>query len=146
MQIEDDIRWKQRFNNYRKALSQLSSAVELAQSRPLSQLEEQGLIQAYEFTYELAWNVLRDYLQYAGISGLIGSRDTVREAFSAGLISDGERWMQMLRDRNLAAHTYDESTAHEIREAVISVYHILLCELRDKMETLIKDALWITTF
>lgn len=131
---ETDIRWKQRFENYQKALAQLESAVQLAGQRPLSNLEEQGLIKAYEFSYELAWNVLRDYLIWSGFSGLIGSRDTVREAFAAELILDGERWMQMVRDRNLTVHTYNEATAHQIRDAIIQVYFPLLNELKLRMQ------------
>ena len=71
-----DIRWKQRFDNYQRALHQLTLAVRLMEQRPLSDLEQQGLIHGFEFTHELAWNVLKDYLEYEGISGLVGSRST----------------------------------------------------------------------
>lgn len=85
--MSDDIRWKQRFDNYKRALHQLTLAVLLLEQRPLSDLEQQGIIQGFEFTHELAWNVLKDYLEYEGIQGLMGSRSTVREAFKRGLIS-----------------------------------------------------------
>ena len=97
--MPEDIRWKQRFDNYVKALQTLSDAVELAQKRALSMLEEQGVIQSFEFTHELAWNVLKDYLEYQGVRDIIGSRGAVREAFKNGLIEDGETWMTMIRDR-----------------------------------------------
>ena len=79
--MTQDIRWKQRLDNYNRALSQLSAAVHLAAKRPLSELEKQGVIQGFEFVHELAWNLLKDFLEYEGIQGLVGSRSTVREAF-----------------------------------------------------------------
>ena len=84
-----DIRWKQRFSNYLRAFQTLVDAVELADVRELSNLEQQGLIQSFEFTHELAWNVLKDYLEHQGIAGLVGSRDASRAAFKNGLIEDG---------------------------------------------------------
>jgi nucleotidyltransferase substrate binding protein (TIGR01987 family) len=117
-----DIRWQQRFGNYRRALARLKDAVELSQQRSLSDLERQGLIQAYEFTHELSWKTLRDFLVSRGVSDLFGSRDTTREAFAQGLISDGEAWMEMIRHRNLSTHTYDEATVQEIVAAVVSTY------------------------
>src|ERR1035437_4365678 len=106
--MTEDIRWKQRFDNFSRALASLRKAVELSRERPLSELEQQGLIQGFEFTHELAWNVLKDYLEYEGIQGLIGSRSTVREAFKRGLIIDGDAWMDMVEKRNLSSHTYDD--------------------------------------
>jgi len=85
-----DIRWQQRFQNYTKAFVQLDDAVMLASKKELSSLEKQGVIQAFEFTYGLAWNTLKNYLEWQGISDLIGSRDTIREAFNQGLVSEGQ--------------------------------------------------------
>jgi nucleotidyltransferase substrate binding protein (TIGR01987 family) len=117
-----DIRWQQRFGNFRQALACLKEAVELSQQRSLSDLERQGLIKAFEFTHELSWKTLRDFLVSRGVSDLFGSRDTTREAFAQGLISDGETWMEMIRHRNLSAHTYDEATVLEIVAAVVTSY------------------------
>ncbi len=75
--MRQDIRWKQRFNNYLKALQTLDEATALAQTRALTKLEQQGLIQSFEFTHELAWNVFKDYLANKGIAGLIGSKDAL---------------------------------------------------------------------
>lgn len=86
----DDIRWHQRLANYSQALMQLQKAVALRQSRELSELEQQGLIQAFEFTHELAWKVMKDYLRSLGMDALIASRDSTRAAFAAELILDGE--------------------------------------------------------
>ena len=113
----DDVRWQQRFTNYKRALNNLTGAVHLSAQRPLTDLERQGLIQAFEFTHELAWKTLKDFLQARAVSGLYGSKDTTREAFSQGLIADGELWMEMIRHRNLSTHTYDEATVNEIVSA-----------------------------
>ena len=117
-----DIRWIQRFNNFQKALSQLSDAIRLAQERPLSKLEEQGLIQAFEFTHELAWNTLKDFLESRGVQNLYGSKDVTRTAFKNGLIENGQAWMDMVQSRNLTTHTYDEATAAKIITAIRSAY------------------------
>ena len=119
---DQDIRWVQRFNHYKKALSQLREAVQLSQERPLSTLEEQGLIQAFEFTHELAWNTLKDFLESRGVHNLYGSKDTSREAFKAGLITHGETWMGMISSRNLTSHTYNEATATQIVADIRNAY------------------------
>ena len=119
-----DIRWLQRFSNFEKAFSQLTSAVELAAERDLSDLEKQGLIQAFEYTHELAWNTLKDFLEYRGVQKMYGSRDASREAFNAGLIKDGEAWMEMIRSRNQTTHTYDEATVAQIVSSVIESYYV----------------------
>jgi nucleotidyltransferase substrate binding protein (TIGR01987 family) len=113
-----DIRWKQRFENFRKVLAQLNEAEELSRQRALSRLENQGLIQAFEFTFELAWNTLRDFLMSKGAQDLFGSKDTAREAFKLQLITDDEGWTMMLNDRNRSSHTYNEATAEEIVEHI----------------------------
>lgn len=77
-----DTRWEQRFANYQKALHQLRMAVKLSVERGLSDLEVQGMIQAFEYTQELAWNVMKDYLEYQGVFSIVGSRDAIREAFN----------------------------------------------------------------
>ena len=118
--MAEDIRWKQRFNNFCDAFRELSEAIDLAALRPLSWLEKQGVIQGFEYTHELAWNMLKDYLEYQGLSGLIGSRDSTREAFKRGLIGDGETWMEMIKSRNLTSHAYDRETAEQIFTAICS--------------------------
>jgi len=118
-----DVRWKQRFNNYLKAFLTLTEAVQLAQTRTLSRLEQQGLIQGFEFTHELAWNVLKDYLENKGISGLIGLKDATRSAFKNGLIGHGEDWMKMIEARNLSSHTYNLETAQEIADDIIGRFY-----------------------
>lgn len=135
-----DIRWIQRFSHFTKALSQLREAVALAQERPLSKLEEQGLIQAFEFTHELAWNTLKDFLEEHGVQNLYGSKDATREAFKTGLIENGEAWMNMIQSRNLTSHTYDEAIAAEIASAIRATYFAEFEALRIKLDELKKEA------
>jgi nucleotidyltransferase substrate binding protein (TIGR01987 family) len=135
-----DIRWIQRFNHFIKALLQLEEAVALAKERQLSKLEEQGLIQAFEFTHELAWNTLKDFLEDRGVQNLYGSRDATREAFKTGLIGNGEAWMNMIRSRNLTSHTYEEAIAAEIVSAIRATYFAEFEALRIKLEELKKEA------
>ncbi|HKK34486.1 MAG TPA: nucleotidyltransferase substrate binding protein [Desulfomicrobiaceae bacterium] len=126
-----DIRWEQRFANYKKALAQLQKFIDKGD---LTELEEQGLIKAFEYTYELAWNTLKDFLTYQGQTDIYGSRDATRKAFELGLIEDGHTWMQMLASRNKTSHTYNEDTAQEICHAVTEQYHPLFVRLREKLE------------
>src|ERR1700730_3947126 len=105
MENKKDIRWEQRFSNYRRALPKLTSAIELDLSR-LSELEQEGLVQRFEYTHELAWNVMKDYFTYQGNNQITGSRDATREAFQNGLIDNGEVWMEMIGSRKKTIHMY----------------------------------------
>ncbi len=121
--MKEDIRWKQRFDNYLRAMQTLGRGVGLAEKRDLSELEQQGLVQGFEFTHELAWNVLKDYLEEAGISGIIGSKGATREAFKNGLLEDGDAWMDMIKARNLSSHTYNTETAEEIVKDILTRFY-----------------------
>ena len=131
-----DIRWLQRFQNYQKALAQLTQAVDLSRQRALSKLEQQGLIQGFEYTHELAWNTLKDFLETRGAAEIFGSRDTTRAAFAAGLIDQGEVWMQMIQSRNQSTHTYNEEMMTQIVTAVIQTYMAEFTKLQSKFEQL----------
>ena len=134
--MSNDIRWIQRFNNYKKALNRLAEAVLLSENKQLSDLERQGVIQAFEFTHELAWNVIKDYLEHQGDSSIKGSRDTTREAFNLNIIGDGDVWMDMIKSRNKTSHTYNEEITEEIYQAIIFEYYHAFKKLRDTMENL----------
>ncbi len=134
--MTDDIRWLQRYANYTRALQSLSDAVVLAGERPLSKLEQQDLIQAFEFTYELAWNVLKDYLQQQGIFGLIGSRDASRSAFQNGLITDGLAWMDMIKARNLTSHSYNPEVAGSVTRDILMRFYPAFAALRQRLAPL----------
>ena len=119
---DEDIRWIQRFDNYKKALKQLRNAVKLADERKLSELEKQGLIQAFEFTHELSWKTLKDFLNEKGNKEIYGSKDAVREAFKYNLIDNGDIWMDMIKSRNRTSHTYEEEVANEIVDLITQKY------------------------
>ena len=131
-----DIRWKQRFHNYGKALQTLTEAIELAHQRPLSRLEKQGLIQSFEFTHELGWKVLKDYLEAQGLSDLIGSRDATRSAFQNGLIEDGQAWMDMIKARNLTSHTYNQEVAENIEQDTLTRFYPAFVALAERFSAL----------
>lgn len=134
-----DTRYLQRLQNYHKAITVLREGVDLYHSRPLSTIEKQGLIKSFEFTYELAWNLMRDYSLYQGYQDIRGSRDAIRQALSMDLIADGEIWMEMLESRNVTSHMYDEKTAEKILEGIVTRYYPALLTLEKKM-TEIADA------
>ena len=130
---DQDIRWIQRFQNYQKALKQLEDGVHLKEQRELSNLEKQGMIQAFEFTHELAWKTLKDFLQSRGNIEIYGSKDATREAFKTNLIQNGDVWMEMIQSRNITSHTYDEATADEIIGHVQQSYLGQFVELRERL-------------
>ena len=133
--MELDIRWKQRFSNYVKALGQLQKFIEKGE---LNELEDQGLIQAFEYTFELSWNLLKDYLQYEQAVEIIhGSRDTFRIAYQRNLLEDGSVLMEMVEGRIQSNHTYQESIVFEIKQKVIQKYFSCFLKLKSKMESLL---------
>jgi nucleotidyltransferase substrate binding protein (TIGR01987 family) len=134
--MDKDIRWKQRFLNYEKALLTLQNAVELSSARGLTDLERQGMIQGFEFTFELAWNVMKDYLAHQGTTGIIGSKDAVRQAYKNSLISDGQIWMDMIEGRNLSVHSYSEETAGNLEKKITEVFFAQFVEFASKMRSL----------
>jgi nucleotidyltransferase substrate binding protein (TIGR01987 family) len=129
--MTEDIRWQQRFSNYQKALAQLERFIE---PPALNEREQQGLIKAFEYSFELAWNTLRDLLRSQGNATLLGSRDTLREAYRLGLIEQGETWMLMIQDRNLTSHTYNRATAELIAAHIGSSYLPCFQALRQRLE------------
>jgi nucleotidyltransferase substrate binding protein (TIGR01987 family) len=128
-----DTRWLQRLKNYQKAFAALSRVMRLASERDLNEAERQGLIKAFEFTFELAWNVMKDYLEYMGITGIVGSKGAVRQAFRNGLIADGQVWIDMIDDRNLSSHSYDEATADKLVQRIENVYYGCFGAFAEKM-------------
>ena len=138
-----DIRWMQRFDNYRKALRLLGQAVEIVSQRvnedeAVEDLLKEGLIQRFEYTHGLAWKVMKDYAEYQGYTDIRGSRDAFRKAFEMGIITD-KRWMESIADRNLTSHNYDDETAEAIYEAVVNVYYPLFVQLESTMLQLMAE-------
>lgn len=131
MSTEKDIRWKQRFVSFKKAFMQLERFVQVGE---LNEMEAQGLIKAFEYTYELSWKTLQDLLKEKGYNDIIGPRPVVEQSFQDGYIVDGNSWMGMHKSRNLTSHTYDEKTATEIVEAIKNTYYHLFKDLKSKLE------------
>ncbi|MBN2429628.1 MAG: nucleotidyltransferase substrate binding protein [Deltaproteobacteria bacterium] len=131
-----DIRWKQRFSNFTMALQTLHKAVDLSKQRDLSELEQQGLIQGFEFTHELAWNVFKDYLEEQGFVGIIGSKNATREAFKNGLVGEGDAWMDMIKARNLTSHTYNTSLAADIVKDILTRFYPAFTDMEQRFSQL----------
>jgi nucleotidyltransferase substrate binding protein (TIGR01987 family) len=128
---EQDIRWKQRFQNLEKSLHFLELAMEIENP---DIIQKAGLIQFFEISFELSWNVLKDYLEDQGFFELRSPRDTIKKAFEVGLITDGHTWLQALQNRNLTAHTYDEKMAEKVAHEIKMVYYPLLQEIYAKLK------------
>jgi len=128
-----DIRWIQRFNNFSKALKQLTKFIEKGK---LNELEEQGLIQSFEYNYELAWNTIKDFYEHQAETDIQGSRDAFRLAFKRGLIENGETWMDMIKSRNETSHTYNEETTQKIARAIFGHYYQEFINLQRKLDAL----------
>ena len=133
---DKNLRWQQRFASFERALARLEQACELAGQRQLSQLEQQGLIKVFEFNQELAWRVMKDYLQHQGLDAIIGSRDAIRIAFQNALITDGERWMETIASRNISSHTYDEASMEDLTIKIIEHYLAIFIQFRERMRAL----------
>lgn len=130
-----DIRWIQRFSNYRKALVRLNSAVELAAERPLSDLEQQGLIQGFEFTFDLAWKTLQDLLREHNRPNDNGGPNVIiNQALADGLITGEEVWQAMKKSRDLTSHSYDGDTADDIAEKIVDTYQGLFIQLETRLQ------------
>lgn len=147
--MEQDIRWEQRFSNFLKALRKLSQAVEyikhnfIDEDEPiddsdlgyvLDEMIKEGLIQRFEYTHELAWNVMKDYATFQGNANVGGSRDATREAFQLKLVSDGTIWMDMIGSRNKTSHTYNEEITDEIYSKIMNDYYPAFLEFQKNME------------
>jgi nucleotidyltransferase substrate binding protein (TIGR01987 family) len=117
-QYPQDIRWQQRFQNFDRAFVLLRSAL---QDRPIDQynpLEQEGIIQRFQYAYELAWKTMKDYLEANGVVlAPVTAREVIKQAFSAKLVTDGQVWIDMMLDRNRLAYTYDERTFRQVLDA-----------------------------
>jgi nucleotidyltransferase substrate binding protein (TIGR01987 family) len=135
----EDIRWQQRFSNYQKALVRLSEAVNLLNDNISEGSEfdllKEGLIQRFEYTHELAWKVMKDYLEYQGYVDIRGSRDAIRKSLELNILSD-RRWMATIEARNLTSHNYDDETVDNIYNEIMNIYFPLFIDFEAKMLTL----------
>jgi nucleotidyltransferase substrate binding protein (TIGR01987 family) len=128
----NDIRWKQRFQNFDRAFILLRSALEDQSLNQLSDLEQEGVIQRFEYSYELAWKTMKDYLEDNGVViSPVTPRNVIKEAFAAGIIKEGQIWIDMMLHRNLLSHTYDFSNFKKVLEAVDNFYLSTLGDLHE---------------
>ena len=125
-----DIRWQQRFQNFENAFRHLKDAVDKTN---LSELEKAGVIQIYEFTFELAWKTVKDYLEEKKVA-VNFPRDTIKEAFKYSVIENGDTWMDMLEKRNLMSHTYNEATAELAYNLITKIYFIAIEQVYNKLK------------
>ncbi|MFT4204386.1 MAG: nucleotidyltransferase substrate binding protein [Chitinophagaceae bacterium] len=140
-----DIRWHQRLVNYTKALAKLAKNLSYIQTtyglprNPLPDIDDiykQGLIQSFEFTHELAWKVMQDFAKEQGFNEIRGSKDATRYGAQVGLVDNGHTWMDMILSRNETSHTYNEETANDIFEEILTTYYPLLRDFETKMNNI----------
>ncbi len=134
--IETKKRFCQRMQNFKKAFLQLKKAVECASS--LDDLSKEGLVQRFEYTFELAWKSLKDYLEYKGEIAL-SPREVIKLAFKNELLDDGQMWIEMLDKRNLMAHTYNEEYFKEVFESIVFQYFAQIQILYTKLDTYLDE-------
>lgn len=125
-------RWKQRLESYKKAFKQFENGVILYKSKELSDLEKQGIIQSFEYCFELGWNLMKDYLNYQGIYDIRGSRDAIRLAFKYDIVDDADVWIEMISVRNMTTHTYDPDILKDVLEEIINTFYPSLKQLLDR--------------
>lgn len=123
-----DVRWKQRFQNFTNAIDYLEKALRIEHP---DMIQKAGTIQFFEMCVELAWKTIKDYLQDQGFNEINSPRATLKKGFEIGLIDNGHTWMELLDDRNLTAHTYDEEKANEVEELIRKKYYPLLKEIHE---------------
>jgi nucleotidyltransferase substrate binding protein (TIGR01987 family) len=127
--MTQDIRWKQRFDNQQRAFEMLQQAVQANAQAPDNKLIQMALVKAFEMTFELSWKTMKDYLKYNGIDVKL-PREIIKQAFATDLVTDGQAWIDMLEDRNLMAHTYDEARAALAVEHICTRYMAALLQLQ----------------
>lgn len=145
--MDQELRWQQRFSNFNKALEKLSQAMLLVSNKRAQiqdpgelaiitqEVVKEGIIQRFEYTHELAWNVMKDYAYYQGNSTIGGSRDAIREALQLQLLENGHVWMEMIASRNSTSHTYDEDIANDIFKRISESYYPEFLKFQRIMES-----------
>jgi nucleotidyltransferase substrate binding protein (TIGR01987 family) len=136
---QSDIRWQQRFDNLKRAHRRLLWALEMQQQDPENDLIRMAVIKAYEFTFELGWKTLKDFLAYNGIDAKL-PREVLKQSFATGLLSDGQLWIDMLEERNLMAHSYDDARARQAVRLIQERYLAGLQQLHDLFSAKLEES------
>lgn len=131
-----DIRWQQRFENFEKSLNYLRDSLQL---KDPDIIQQAGIIHFFELAFELSWNLLRDYLKEEGFDNVKSPRSALKKAFEIHLIEDGESWLELLSDRNLTTHTYDEAKAIEVVDLIHTKYFLLLESLYNTFKQMLNE-------
>ena len=126
-------KWHERLTTYKNAVDRLTEVINLSKQHTLNEFERDSLIKRFEFSYEMAWKLMMSYEKENGITGVLGSKDVIRQAFKLSLVSNGEAWLEMVDTRNRTSHLYDEEMAADVIDEIIYTYYPLLAELRDVM-------------
>jgi nucleotidyltransferase substrate binding protein (TIGR01987 family) len=132
--MNNEIRWKQRFQNFESAYQTFFRTLERLKSEPDDEIIQMALVQAFEFTYELAWNVMKDYLENDGFDEVKNAKQTIRTAFQAELITDAEGWMETIQKRNMASHAYNQTILHETVTFIQDEFFPLVRKFREDLK------------
>ena len=132
---QQDIRWQQQFQNFEKAIHYLEDALKIYEP---DLTQKAGMIQFFEMCFELAWNTVKDYSESRGFGDIKSPRAALKKGFEMGLIADGHGWMELMEDRNLTAHTYDEKVINEIEHLIRHKYYPLIKQLEVSLKQLAK--------
>ena len=127
----NDIRWIQRFKNFDKAIFHLENALQIINP---DITQKAGIIQFFEISFELAWNMIKDYLEEQGFTDIKSPRTALKKAFEIGVIENGHDWMDLLQDRNLTSHIYDEQKATEMELLIKHKYFPILKALQNSFK------------
>lgn len=134
--MNQENRWRLKFENFEKAFESLTEAMDRIKKSPKDDLLRAGFIQTYEFSLELSWKTLHDYLEEQGFPDLSSPKKVLRTAFKEGYIKEGELWLKAIDDRNLTVHTYNEKLAEEVKNDILEKYYPII---RDLYHTLKKE-------
>ncbi|NLY89146.1 MAG: DUF86 domain-containing protein [Firmicutes bacterium] len=132
--MSNEFRWKQRFENFSKAYHTLCRILKRHKELPEDEIIKMALVQAFEFTYELAWNVMKDYLESEGFTEVKSPKQTMRTAFQVGLINNAEKWMETIQKRNLASHAYEQTILDETVQFIRDDFYLLVTKLYEDMK------------
>ncbi|MFH2032759.1 MAG: nucleotidyltransferase substrate binding protein [Bacteroidota bacterium] len=132
--MNNELRWKQRFQNFEKAYKTLNRALDRFEAEPEDEMLQMALVQTFEFTFELSWNTMKDYLENEGFDEVKNSKQTIRTAFRAELIYDAEKWMDVIQKRNLASHTYNQSILEETVKYIKEEFYPLVRKLYEDLK------------
>ncbi len=132
---DQSIRWRQRYQNFQKALEVFERRLKAFRICPEEEAEQMALVQAFEIIVELSWKLIKDYLEYQGFKELGSPKQSIRQAWQSGLLSSAEPWMAALQKRNLTSHTYNEATLQNVVRFIEQEFSVMVAELDSQMQS-----------